>query len=93
MEKRRNVRRSVFNTAQLSHIHLNQALNLSNLSVPRIIDAGQKAKLFCSYEMGNRTLNSVKWYKDGQEFFRLKEKGCATENYMGMALYYNKTAH
>ncbi|XP_067619313.1 uncharacterized protein beat-Vc [Eurosta solidaginis] len=51
-------------------IHMNQALYLSNLSVPRIIDAAQKAKLFCSYEMGNRTLNSVKWYKDGQEFFR-----------------------
>ncbi|XP_055850744.1 uncharacterized protein LOC129915283 [Episyrphus balteatus] len=51
-------------------VHLNQALFLSNLTVPRIIDSGQKAKLFCSYEMGNRTLNSVKWYKDGQEFFR-----------------------
>lgn len=51
-------------------IHLNHALYLTNLSVPRIIDASQKAKLFCSYEMANQTLNSVKWYKDGQEFFR-----------------------
>lgn len=47
-----------------------EGLHLSNLSVPRIIDVAQKAKLFCSYAMGNRTLNSVKWYKDGLEFFR-----------------------
>ncbi|XP_050317373.1 uncharacterized protein LOC126751284 isoform X2 [Bactrocera neohumeralis] len=62
-------------------IHMNQALNLSNLSVPRIIDAAQKAKLFCSYEMGNRTLNSVKWYKDGMEFFRYSPLTPPTTNW------------
>ncbi|KAL9894697.1 uncharacterized protein LOC119635207 [Glossina fuscipes] len=62
-------------------IHLNQALYLSNLSVPRIIDATQKAKLFCSYEIGNRTLNSVKWYKDGQEFFRYSPLTPPTTNW------------
>ncbi|XP_068153284.1 uncharacterized protein beat-Vc [Drosophila tropicalis] len=57
------------------------ALHLSSLSVPRIIDVGQKAKLFCSYEMGNRTLNSVKWYKDGQEFFRYSPVTPPTTNW------------
>ncbi|XP_054727849.1 uncharacterized protein LOC129237257 [Anastrepha obliqua] len=63
------------------NIHMNQALYLSNLSVPRIIDAAQKAKLFCSYEMGNRTLNSVKWYKNGQEFFRYSPLTPPTTNW------------
>ncbi|XP_064552605.1 uncharacterized protein beat-Vc isoform X1 [Drosophila montana] len=58
-----------------------EALHLSNLSVPRIIDVAQKAKLFCSYEMGNRTLNSVKWYKDGQEFFRYSPLTPPTTNW------------
>ncbi|ALC45851.1 beat-Vc [Drosophila busckii] len=58
-----------------------EALTLSNLSVPRIIDVAQKAKLSCSYEMGNRTLNSVKWYKDGQEFFRYSPLTPPTTNW------------
>ncbi|XP_030370384.1 uncharacterized protein LOC115621004 [Scaptodrosophila lebanonensis] len=58
-----------------------EALHLSSLSVPRIIDVAQKAKLFCSYEMGNRTLNSVKWYKDGQEFFRYSPLTPPTTNW------------
>ncbi|KAM7360717.1 beaten path Vc [Cochliomyia hominivorax] len=62
-------------------IHLNHALYLTNLSVPRIIDASQKAKLFCSYEMANQTLNSVKWYKDGQEFFRYSPLTPPTTNW------------
>ncbi|XP_044314949.1 uncharacterized protein LOC108053420 [Drosophila rhopaloa] len=58
-----------------------EGLHLSNLSVPRIIDVAQKAKLFCSYAMGNRTLNSVKWYKDGQEFFRYSPLTPPTTNW------------
>ncbi|EDV93270.1 GH19209 [Drosophila grimshawi] len=57
------------------------ALHLSSLSVPRIIDVTQKAKLFCGYEMGNRTLNSVKWYKDGMEFFRYSPLTPPTTNW------------
>ncbi|XP_058982812.1 uncharacterized protein LOC101896291 [Musca domestica] len=62
-------------------VHLNHALYLTNLSVPRIIDASQKAKLFCSYSIGNNTLNSVKWYKDGQEFFRYSPLTPPTRNW------------
>ncbi|XP_059219856.1 fasciclin-3 [Stomoxys calcitrans] len=62
-------------------VHLNHALYLTNLSVPRIIDASQKAKLFCSYGIGNHTLNSVKWYKDGQEFFRYSPLTPPTRNW------------
>ncbi|XP_037952001.1 fasciclin-3-like [Teleopsis dalmanni] len=62
-------------------VHFNYALHLSNLTVPRIIDASQRAKLFCSYEMGNCTLNSVKWYKDGQEFFRYSPLTPPTTNW------------
>ncbi|XP_017140082.1 uncharacterized protein LOC108154331 [Drosophila miranda] len=58
-----------------------EGLHLSSLSVPRIIDVAQKAKLFCSYEMGNRTLNSVKWYKDGLEFFRYSPLTPPTTNW------------
>ncbi|XP_017953515.1 uncharacterized protein LOC108649032 [Drosophila navojoa] len=58
-----------------------EALHLSSLSVPPIIDVSQKAKLFCSYEMGNRTLNSVKWYKDGHEFFRYSPLTPPTTNW------------
>ncbi|EDW97154.2 uncharacterized protein LOC6536873 [Drosophila yakuba] len=58
-----------------------EGLHLSNLSVPRIIDVAQKAKLFCSYAMGNRTLNSVKWYKDGLEFFRYSPLTPPTTNW------------
>lgn len=53
-----------------SDYHFINALYILNLSVPRIIDYRTKAKLSCSYELGMRELNSVKWYKDGQEFFR-----------------------
>ncbi|XP_037943668.1 uncharacterized protein LOC119676502 [Teleopsis dalmanni] len=63
------------------NVHFNYALHLSNLTVPRIIDASQRAKLFCSYEMGNCTLNSVKWYKDGQEFFRYSPLTPPTTNW------------
>uniref|UniRef100_A0A1I8NTG1 Ig-like domain-containing protein n=1 Tax=Stomoxys calcitrans TaxID=35570 RepID=A0A1I8NTG1_STOCA len=63
------------------NVHLNHALYLTNLSVPRIIDASQKAKLFCSYGIGNHTLNSVKWYKDGQEFFRYSPLTPPTRNW------------
>ncbi|XP_052858902.1 uncharacterized protein LOC128266430 [Drosophila gunungcola] len=62
-----------------------EGLHLSNLSVPRIIDVAQKAKLFCSYAMGNRTLNSVKWYKDGQEFFRYSPLTPPTTNWFPVA--------
>ncbi|KAH8382622.1 hypothetical protein KR009_004413 [Drosophila setifemur] len=61
-----------------------EGLHLSNLSVPRIIDAAQKAKLFCSYAMGNRTLNSVKWYKDGLEFFRYSPLTPPTTNWFSV---------
>ena len=31
---------------------------------------GQSAHLGCHYNLGNSSLYSVKWYKNGQEFFR-----------------------
>ena len=31
---------------------------------------GQSAHLGCDYNLGNSSLYSVKWYKNGQEFFR-----------------------
>ena len=46
--------------------------SLSNLSVriPEYIQRGQTADLTCSFNLGGDKLYSVKWYKDGQEFFR-----------------------
>ncbi|XP_037026112.1 uncharacterized protein LOC119067308 isoform X2 [Bradysia coprophila] len=46
------------------------ALQLTEISVPEIADFRDPVTLSCSYNMGSHTLNSVKWYKNNQEFFR-----------------------
>ncbi|XP_055381483.1 uncharacterized protein LOC129612058 [Condylostylus longicornis] len=54
----------------LYDLRLIKALSLTNLTVPRVADYRTIAKLSCTYEMGKHKLNSVKFYKDGLEFFR-----------------------
>ena len=39
-----------------------------NFSLPPVL--GQSAQLGCQYSLANSSLYSVKWYKNGQEFFR-----------------------
>lgn len=46
------------------------AMQVTDISVPQVIDFRKNATLSCSYNIGTHALNSVKWYKDGMEFFR-----------------------
>ena len=43
---------------------------MKGLSVPKQLILGQSASLVCNYDLEMSKLYSVKWYKDGQEFFR-----------------------
>lgn len=52
-----------------SHHH-SFALKLTKLVVPNVVDVKDIVMLSCSYEMGTHKLNSVKWYRNGDEFFR-----------------------
>lgn len=45
-------------------------VSITHLSVPEIVDVGATAILTCRFNLQNQTLYSVKWYKDGGEFFR-----------------------
>ena len=40
------------------------------LSVPPQLILGQSASLKCNYDLDGSKLYSVKWYKNGEEFYR-----------------------
>ena len=46
------------------------SLSMKGLSVPGQLILGGSANLGCNYALAGSKLYSVKWYKDGQEFFR-----------------------
>lgn len=46
------------------------ALTMTGIQVPEMGDVKDVVTLTCTYDMGRTKLNSVKWYKDGSEFFR-----------------------
>lgn len=46
------------------------SLKMMNLTVPQQLVLGQSASLLCNYDLEGSQLYSVKWYKNGQEFFR-----------------------
>lgn len=50
------------------------ALQLTEIHVPEVVDVKETATLSCTYELGKHKLNSVKWYKNGMEFFRYVSK-------------------
>jgi hypothetical protein len=54
----------------LTALQLTQSLHLVHVDIPEFGDIRDAVKLNCSYSMGRNELNSVKWYKDHQEFFR-----------------------
>lgn len=47
-----------------------ESLDLTDIDVPQIVDVKDTVTLLCNYSMGRDKLHSVKWYKDGQEFYR-----------------------
>uniref|UniRef100_A0A182TX33 Ig-like domain-containing protein n=1 Tax=Anopheles melas TaxID=34690 RepID=A0A182TX33_9DIPT len=49
---------------------LARCLQLTEITVPDVVDVRETVTLSCSYDMGTHKLNSVKWYKDEREFFR-----------------------
>uniref|UniRef100_A0A182NVE0 Ig-like domain-containing protein n=1 Tax=Anopheles dirus TaxID=7168 RepID=A0A182NVE0_9DIPT len=49
---------------------LARCLQLTEITVPEVVDVRETVTLSCSYDMGTHKLNSVKWYKDEREFFR-----------------------
>ncbi|XP_017784956.1 PREDICTED: uncharacterized protein LOC108568403 [Nicrophorus vespilloides] len=53
----------------LSVFH-SEAVKLTNLSAPAVIDFRDELRLECQFDMGDEQLYAVKWYKDEQEFFR-----------------------
>ncbi|XP_037912968.1 uncharacterized protein LOC119652741 isoform X2 [Hermetia illucens] len=66
-----------------------KGLVLRNISVPLVVDYRHRATLSCSYEMGKHQLNSVKWYKDKEEFFRyspMAEPSIITFNVPGISI-------
>ena len=47
------------------------SIQLLKLDVPKMADPrSEKVVLRCEYDLGGEDLYSVKWYKDGAEFFR-----------------------
>lgn len=47
-----------------------RAIKLTGLRVPKYAILGQAVQLECPYEMEGDELYSVRWYKDGNEFYR-----------------------
>lgn len=47
-----------------------RTLHITNIIVPPYVDVRESVMLSCSFNMGKNKLNSVKWYKNDQEFFR-----------------------
>ncbi|XP_049536596.1 uncharacterized protein LOC125951670 [Anopheles darlingi] len=50
--------------------HVAHAIKLTGLRVPKYAILGQSVRLECPYEMEGDELYSVRWYKDGNEFYR-----------------------
>merc|ERR1712127_941270 len=46
------------------------SIQLLQVSVPSVIQAGEEAVLLCDVDLESDNLYSVKWYKDREEFFR-----------------------
>lgn len=51
-------------------------VRILQLSVPSVTDLQEEDVILdCNYDMGGEELNSVKWYKDEEEFFRYVPHG------------------
>ncbi|XP_036340061.1 uncharacterized protein LOC118749371 [Rhagoletis pomonella] len=47
-----------------------QSLRLVEVRIPNYVVKGSSALLECLYDLDGESLYSVKWYKDGNEFYR-----------------------
>ncbi|RZC40721.1 hypothetical protein BDFB_006169 [Asbolus verrucosus] len=46
------------------------SLHLVKLEIPSPVVRNQNARLECHFDLDDEILYSVKWYKDGNEFYR-----------------------
>ncbi|XP_053211737.1 uncharacterized protein LOC128395351 [Panonychus citri] len=54
----------------LLEVNLCSSIRITMLDIPSPTILGEAVELTCSYELDNDKLYSVKWYKDGVEFYR-----------------------
>lgn len=47
---------------------------MMQLLIPTHVIRGQNVRLECNFELDSENLYSVKWYKDGNEFYRYVPK-------------------
>ncbi len=45
-------------------------MRMLSVDVPPHATVRDRTRLRCNYELGGESLYSVKWYKDGSEFYR-----------------------
>ncbi|XP_058790541.1 uncharacterized protein LOC131663852 isoform X1 [Phymastichus coffea] len=58
----------------LSSIAGIEALRMTALKIPRHVVQNQTIRMECNFNLDRETLYSVKWYKDGHEFYRYVPK-------------------
>ena len=51
-----------------------RGLELENVTIPDTAIVGSWETFRCDFQLGSDTLYSLKWYKDGNEFFRIVTK-------------------
>lgn len=54
----------------ISFIEIADGLRLTEVRIPNHTVRDQSARLECHFDLDGETLYSVKWYKDGNEFYR-----------------------
>lgn len=75
---------------QLILYHAN-SLQITSLYVPG--GASHEAPMDCRYDLEGGKLYDVKWYKDGEQFYRCMENGSVQEFPVdGVKIYHTKTA-
>ena len=48
------------------------ALQLNQVIIPKHVMRGDDTNLACLYDLQGKELYSIKWYKDGKEFYRFE---------------------
>jgi len=54
----------------ISFAEFTESLRLTEVRIPNHVIRNNSVRLECYFDMGNEALYSVKWYKDGYEFYR-----------------------
>ncbi|TRY78755.1 hypothetical protein TCAL_09465 [Tigriopus californicus] len=60
------------------------ALQMRSVDIPRFPTSSSTIRLVCNYDLGPDRLYSVKWYKDGSEFYRYVPKDTPPSQYFNV---------